>query len=359
MVDVVIGLVPAMIAAVYYFRGYAFVLIPTCVISCVVVEWLCNVIRGKANPVESLGDFSAVVTGIILALSVPASLPIWAAVIGSAFAIAVGKMVFGGLGSNIFNPAMVGRAFLTACFGMLMTTWTVPATIDKSMPKVSADNKVDARTQATPLAWSKQTIKAQAKARIRAAELAEVEEGAESSIQPTAEVETKRAAYAKAKEEVERCSKAVNENLKATFTGEVGGCLGETSALALLIGGIYLLIRRTINFHIPLAVFVSAFVFAGIAHLVNPDAYAWPVFHLCSGGLLIGAFFIATDPVTAPLTTKGMWIFGDGVGALTVLIRVVGEYPEGVMYAVLLMNAVTPLIDRFCKLIPVGGEPSV
>jgi electron transport complex protein RnfD len=359
MVDVVIGLVPAMIAAVCYFRGYAFVLIPTCVISCVVVEWLCNVIRGRDNPVESLGDFSAVVTGIILALSVPPSLPIWAAVIGSAFAIAVGKMVFGGLGSNVFNPAMVGRAFLTACFGMLMTTWTVPATIDKSMPRISADNKVDARTQATPLAWSKQAIKAQAKARTRAAELAEAEEGAESSAQPTAEVEARRAAFAKARDEVERCSKAVNESLKATFTGEVGGCLGETSALALLIGGIYLLIRRTINFHIPLAVFVSAFVFAGIAHLVNPDAYAWPVFHLCSGGLLIGAFFIATDPVTAPLTTKGMWIFGAGVGALTVLIRVVGEYPEGVMYAVLLMNAVTPLIDRFCKLIPVGGEPSV
>jgi electron transport complex protein RnfD len=390
MVDVVIGLVPAMIAAVCYFRGYAFVLIPTCVISCVAAEWLCNVIRGKANPAESLGDFSAVVTGIILALSVPPTLPIWAAVIGSAFAIAVGKMVFGGLGSNIFNPAMVGRAFLTACFGMLMTTWTVPARLPQTVTRillpdtVSAckkdvpvgvltlelhritpaneypqDRSFEAITQATPLAWSKQAIKAQAKAKIRAAELAEVEEGAESSAQPTAEVEAKRAAYAKAKEEAERCSKAVNESLKATFTGEVGGCLGETSVLALLIGGIYLLIRRTINFHIPLAVFVSAFVFAGVAHLVNPDAYAQPVFHLCSGGLLIGAFFIATDPVTAPLTTKGMWIFGAGVGALTVLIRVVGEYPEGVMYAVLLMNAVTPLIDRFCKLIPVGGEPSV
>jgi len=316
MVDVVIGLVPAMIAAGYYFRIYAFVLIATCVISSVVTEWLCNVLRKKSNAFESLGDFSAVVTGIILALSVPPSLPIWAAVIGSCFAIAVGKMVFGGLGANIFNPAMVGRAFLTACFGMLMTTWMVPATIDSAMPKISADNKVHARTQATPLAWSKEAIK--------------TKKGAE----------------------------VVNEQLWATFTGEVGGCLGETSALALLIGGIYLLIRRTINFHIPLAVLVSASVFAAIAYLINSDAYIRPLCHLCSGGLLIGAFFIATDPVTAPLTTKGMWIFGVGVGTMTMLIRIVGEYPEGVMYAVLLMNAVTPLIDRFCRLIPAGGKPN-
>jgi len=317
MVDVVISLVPTMVAAGYYFRIYAFVLIATCVISSVVTEWLCNVLRKKSNAFESLGDFSAVVTGIILALSVPPSLPIWAAVIGSCFAIAVGKMVFGGLGANIFNPAMVGRAFLTACFGMLMTTWMVPATIDSAMPKISADNKVDARTQATPLAWSKEAIKAKSGAEV------------------------------------------VNEQLWAMFTGEVGGCLGETSVLALLIGGIYLLIRRTINLHIPLAVLVSASVFSTIAYLMNSDAYMSPLCHLCSGGLLIGAFFIATDPVTAPLTTKGMWIFGAGVGALTILIRVVGEYPEGVMYAVLLMNAVTPLIDRFCKLIPAGGEPRV
>jgi len=125
------------------------------------------------------------------------------------------------------------------------------------------------------------------------------------------------------------------------------------------IGGIYLLIRRTISFHIPAAVMLSVFVFAGAAYLINSDAYASPVFHLCAGGLLIGAFFIATDPVTAPLSTKGMWIFGIGVGTITMLIRIVGEYPEGVMYSVLLMNAVTPLIDRFCKLVPAGGKPNV
>jgi len=319
MIDVIIGLVPAMAAAGYFFRIHALILIATCIISAVATEWLFNLIRKKPN---SLGDFSAVVTGIILALSVPPSLPVWAAVIGSAFAIAIGKMVFGGLGANIFNPAMVGRAFLTACFGMLMTTWTVPATINSAMPKIARTERdpkkiVDARTQATPLAWSKQAIK------------------------------DKENSY------------FVNKQLWVMFTGEVGGCLGETSALALLIGGIYLLIRRTINFHIPLAVLLSAFVFAAIANLINPNAYISPIVHLCGGGLLLGAFFIATDPVTAPLTTKGMWIFGFGVGGLTMLIRIVGEYPEGVMYAVLLMNAVTPLIDRFCKLVPAGGRPNV
>jgi electron transport complex protein RnfD len=313
MIDVIIGLVPAVAAAGYYFRIYALILTATCVISSVITEWICNKIRKKPN---SLDDFSAVVTGIILALSLPPNLPIWAAIIGSVFSIAIGKMVFGGLGSNIFNPAMAGRAFLTACFGMLMTTWTVPATIDTTMPKISAENTIHARTQATPLAWSKQAIKTKTGAEV------------------------------------------VNEQLKDTFTGEVGGCLGETSALALLLGGLYLLIKQTINWRIPLAVLASAFVFSAIGYLTNNIAYASPLTHLTSGGMLLCAFFIATDPVTAPLTRKGMWIFGFGVGAITILIRIVGEYPEGIMYAVLLMNAVTPLIDRLCKRIPAGGKPS-
>jgi electron transport complex protein RnfD len=303
-----------MVAAGYYFRIYALILISTCCLSAVATEWLCNLIRKKTN---SLGDFSAIVTGIILALSLPPSLPIWAAIIGTCFAVAIGKMVFGGLGANIFNPAMVGRAFLTASFGLLMTTWTVPATIDSAMPKIAADNKINARTQATPLAWSKQAIK------------------------------------------TKKDSQLVNDEFKATFIGEVGGCLGETSALALLLGGLYLLIRRTINLHIPLAVLSSSFVWGAIAYLINSDAYISPLVHLTSGGMLLGAFFIATDPVTSPLSTKGRWIFGIGVGTMTMLIRIVGEYPEGVMYAVLLMNAVTPLIDRFCKLVPAGGKPNV
>ncbi len=340
MLDVIIGLVPAILAAGYFFRLHALILIATCVISSVVTEWLCNLIRKKPN---SLDDFSAVVTGIILAFSLPPGFPVWAAVIGSVFAIAIGKMVFGGLGANIFNPAMVGRAFLTASFGMMMTTWTVPATINPAMPKISAENTMDARTQATPLAWSKEAIKAEKKARDYAELTPQTEESTE--------------AYNKAKAEAEKCIKAANEQLKAMFTGSIGGCLGETSALALLIGGIYLLIRRTISFRIPLAVILSAFVFATIAYLINPEAYISPFTHLCSGGLFIGAFFIATDPVTAPLTRRGMWLFGIGVGSITMLIRIVGEYPEGVMYSVLLMNAVTPLIDRLYKRIPAGGEP--
>ena len=316
MADVIIALIPAMIATVYYFRRYALILIPVCVISAVVTEWLCNLIRRKPHPLKSIGDLSAVITGIILAMSLPPAIPYWAAIIGSAFAIAIGKMVFGGLGANIFNPAMIGRAFLTACFGLLMTTWTVPATIDAKMSKIAVDNTLHARTQATPLAWSKQAIKSKSGAKI------------------------------------------ANDQLKATFTGEVGGCLGETSVIALLIGGIYLLIRKTITWHIPFAVLVSAFAFSSIGYLINSSTYISPLLHLTGGGLILGAFFIATDPVTAPLTNMGRWIFGIGVGGVTILIRIVGEYPEGVMFSVLLMNAVTPMIDKFCRLVPAGGKPN-
>jgi len=320
MIDVIIGLAPAMAAAGYYFRIHAIVLICTCIISCVATEWICNLIRKKPN---SLDDFSAVVTGIIIALSLPPKLPIWAAVIGGVFSIAIGKMVFGGLGANIFNPAMVGRTFLTASFGVLMTTWAVPATLDSNMSRIAPENILvsntrEFRTQATPLAWSKMAIKNELGADIYS-----------------------------------------EEQFKATFTGEIGGCLGETSVIALLIGGIYLLIRRTINFHIPLAVITSAFVFATIAFLRDSYTYVPPLFHLTSGGLLLCAFFIATDPVTAPLTRRGMWIFGIGVGTITMLIRIAGVYQEGVMFSVLLMNAVTPLIDRLCRRIPIGGKPGV
>ncbi len=317
MIDVIIALIPAIAYAGYYFRFYALILIATCVLSAVVTEWICNLICRKPN---SLGDFSAVVTGLILALSLPPAIPVWAAIIGSCFSIAIGKMVFGGLGSNIFNPAMVGRTFLTACFGMLMTTWTVPANIDARMPVVSAAMP-DTVTQATPLAWSKQAIKTR-----------------------NLEDKTKLVPANRA-----------NSLMADMFWGRVGGCLGETSAFALLIGGVYLLVRRTIQPHIPLAVLGSAFLIGTIGYVINPDAFINPLAHLISGGMLICAFFIATDPVTAPLTTKGMWIFGVGVGGITMLIRLLGEYPEGVMYAVLLMNAVTPLIDRYCKLTPAGG----
>src|SRR4030042_1532542 len=289
MFNVLVGLLPAMVAAVWYFRTKAVVLTLVCVAACCLTEWLCNLTRRKPN---SLGDFSAAITGVILAFSVPPALPWWAAVIGSVFAIAVGKMVFGGLGANVFNPAMIGRAFLTASFGMMMTTWTVPATIDKNMPEISAKNTI-AMTQATPLAWSKQAIK------------------------------TKN---------IEDSSKKINASvangmLKDLFLGQRGGCLGETSTLALLLGGLYLLARGTIKPHIPLAVLSTSFVIGGIAYLINSGTYISPLVHLTSGGML--------------------------------LVRIVGEYPEGMMFAVLLMNAITPLIDKLCKLTPAGGKPNV
>ncbi len=329
MGDVVIALVPAMAAAVWFFRFQAVGVIATCILSCMASEWICNIIRKKPN---SLGDLSAILTGVILAFSLPPMIPLWAAAIGSAFAIVITKMLFGGLGCNVFNPAMAARAFMAASLGALMTTWTIPATMGevqykgqelKIMATIDAENTYDgsageiALTQATPLGLSKEAIKGKA------------------DIQP------------------------INQMVKPLFYGGVGGCLGETSVLMLLIGGVYLLIRRTISFHIPAAVLIAAAVFAGIFYLISPDKYANPAFHLFSGGMLLCAFFIATDPVTAPLSAKGMWIFGAGVGALVMLIRLVGELPEGVMYAVLIMNALTPLIDRACKLVPAGGKPHV
>lgn len=313
MLDVLIGLVPLVAAAGFYFRIRALLLIGVCVLWCVGIEWVCNLIRRRPN---SLWDLSAVVTGVILGLSLPPALHFWTAAIGSAIAIGVGKMAFGGLGANVFNPAMVGRAFLTASFGVMMTTWTVPASIDQEMPTLSAADAVDTRTQATPLAWSKMAIKNQSQAKTYS-----------------------------------------HRQFLSTLTGEVAGSLGETSAIAALLGGAYLLWRRTIGFHIPAAVLLAAFVSAGIAYLIDPDAYVQPFYHLTSGALLFGAFFIATDPVTAPLTRRGMWLFGIGVGAVTMVIRILGEYPEGMMFAVLLMNAVTPLIDRLCRRIPAGGRP--
>ncbi|HNS21284.1 MAG TPA: RnfABCDGE type electron transport complex subunit D [Sedimentisphaerales bacterium] len=315
MLDVLIGLIPLVAAAGIYFRLRALLLIGVCVVGCAVTEWVSDIIRKKPG---SLGDLSAVVTGVILGLSLPPALPFWTAAIGSVIAIGVGKMAFGGLGANVFNPAMVGRAFLTASFGMLMTTWTVPATIDGNLPQVGPENIVDARTQATPLGWSKIAIQDQNGAAIYSA-----------------------------------------RQFLPILTGNIPGSLGETSAIAALLGGAYLLIRRTIDPHIPLAVLLSAFVFAAIAYAVNPDAYVQPFYHLASGALLFGAFFIATDPVTAPLTRRGMWLFGLGVGAITLLIRIVGKYPEGFMFAVLVMNGLTPLIDRLFRRVPVGGKPRV
>jgi len=313
MYEVVIGLLPAVIMSIYLFRGAAAGLLIGCVGAGLATEWLFNVARKKP---QTIGDGSVIVTALILALSLPPTLPIRMAVVGMAVAVAVAKMLFGGLGSNIFNPAMVGRAFLMASFGLWMTTWTLPVP--------GRGEQTTQLTQATPLALAKQAIK--------------------DKHDPE-----------KAKEEKQRAG-AVNMQVKSMFLGNISGSLGETSALIWLIGGVFLLVRRTITYHIPLAVLGSAAIIALIAWLIDPVAYANPHAHLCGGGLMMGAFFIATDPVTCPLSMLGRVIFGIGVGALIMLIRLLGGYPEGVMYAVLLMNSVTPLLDRWTRPMPLGGH---
>ncbi len=308
MLDVIIALMPTFIAALIFFRANAIRLVVICLVSCLITEYVFNKIRKKPN---SLTDFSAVVTALILAFTLPPNLPGFAAAIGSVVAIAIGKMIFGGLGHNIFNPAMVGRAFLMAAFPVLMTTWIAPADIhhnDISSGKSQAD-KVAAVSQATPLAMLKP--------------------GKPGRKMP---------------------------NAFDLFIGKTSGSLGETSVLALLIGAIYLLARKTIDISIPFGMLGAAVLFGGIAYLAAPGKFANPMFHLGAGGLIFGAFFIATDLVTTPLSVKGRWIFGAGCGILTMVIRQFGTYPEGVMFSVLMMNGLAPLISRWTTPTPLGGH---
>jgi electron transport complex protein RnfD len=298
MFDVVLGLMPLMVAAILLYRGRAVLLTLATTAGCLITEALANRMRGRG--LNSLLDGSAIVTGVILAFSLPPMLPIYMAFIGGVVAVGLGKAIFGGLGHNLFNPAMVGRAFLMICFPVAMTMWAEPGTL-------ATIGGVDAVTQATPLAAAK----------------------FHNDVLP---------------------------GLWPLFVGKVGGCIGETSALACLIGGAYLLVRRTADWRQPVAMLVSAMVFAVIAHRFAPEKCASPLYHLNSGALLFGALFIATDYVGAPITPLGRWIFGAGAGALVMLIRVFGGYPEGLMYAILIMNALTPLIERWTVPTPFGGH---
>jgi Na+-translocating ferredoxin:NAD+ oxidoreductase subunit D len=240
-----------------------------------------------------LGDGSAVLTGLLLALTLPPAFPLAGAFLGGVVAIGLGKAVFGGLGMNIFNPALVGRAFLQAAFPVAMTTW-------------SAHRLVDAVSTATPLALVKFR-------------------------------------------EPEQTLAEVMPALRDLLIGTTGGSVGETSALAVLAGGGLLLILGVANWRIPLSMGLAAVIFGGLFWLADPGAWPHPLFHLLTGGFLFGALFMATDLVTSPLTAKGMWIFGAGCGLLTVLIRLVGGLPEGVMFSILLMNATVPLINRWTR----------
>jgi len=299
MFDVVLALLPLLAAAVVLYHGRAVVLTLVTVAACLATEAAANWIRGR--PMASLRDGSAIVTGMILAFSLPPTLPIYMAVIGGVVAIGLAKAVFGGLGQNLFNPAMVGRAFLMACFPVAMTMWAEPGTLYKI-------GGVDAVTKATPLAAAKFSS-----------------------------------------DEIPR--------LWDLFVGNVSGSIGETSVLACLIGGVYLLVRRTADWRQPVGMLVGAAVFAAIAHAANSDKFAaGPFVHLTSGALMFGALFIATDYVGAPITPSGRLIFGFGAGVLTMTIRLFGGYPEGVMYSILIMNALTPLIERWTVPVPFGGR---
>ena len=299
MLDVLLALLPALAAALWFFRWDALRLVAVCTATCLLGEWLCRTAMGRSN---TLPDLSAAVTGLLLAFNLPPALPSWMAAAGSLFAIIVAKQVYGGLGYNPFNPALAGRAFMLISFTGAMTTWS-RSTWNATLARAATD----AWTAATPLGLAKEAIKAG-----------------------------------------EALPAFTPATLTDLFFGQVNGCIGETSACALLLGAAYLLRRGVITWHIPGAYLLTVLSYAALARLLAPATALPPLIHLLSGGLLLGACFMATDMVTSPLSRRGMLLFGIGCGLLTMLIRTVrsGAYPEGVSFAILIMNAFTPLINR-------------
>lgn len=303
MWTVVIALLPTMIFSFIYFGWDAVRVTLISVAACVFFEWFIQKFFLKGE--LTISDGSAVITGMLLAFNVPSNLSWIIIVIGALVAIGVSKMAFGGLGKNIFNPALVGRVFLLISFPTQMTTWPTPKPVFNIGTPI-----VDAVTGATPLALIKNGLK----------------QGADvSSLMD--QVPT----YAQ------------------LLLGQQGGSLGEVAAAAIILGGIILLCRKVITWHIPVAFLGTAFLFAGVLHLINPGAYIPPSYHLLTGGMMLGAIFMATDMVTSPMSNWGKIVFGIGCGLLTICIRVWGSYPEGVSFAILLMNAFTPLINKWLK----------
>lgn len=299
MYGVLIALVPTFIFSIVFFGLGAILVTLTSVVACLVFEYVIQKYLMKQRP--TIWDGSAIITGVLLAFNLPSSLPLWIVVIGALVAIGIGKMSFGGLGNNIFNPALVGRVFLLISFPVQMTTWPVP----------NGFATADAVTGATPLALVKEAVKN---------------------------------------------GQAVGDALSSAglttgnlILGNIGGSLGEVAAIGLLLGFAYMLIRKIISWHIPVAIFATVIVFSGILNLADPAQFAGPVFHLFTGGLMLGAIFMATDYVTSPMAVKGMIIYSVGIGLLTVIIRNFGAYPEGMSFAILIMNGFTPLINRYCK----------
>lgn len=301
MRDVVIALVPAFAFSVFIYGLNAVWVTGIAILSCMLFEWLID--RLMLRRANTLGDWSAVVTGTLLAFNLPANISPWLIMLGSLVAIGVGKMSFGGLGRNLFNPALVGRVFLLISFPVQMTMFPDTA-------------GVDAITGATPLAFVKEALK---------------------TGTPVTEI-------------------MPNIDLGGMLLGFKDGSMGEIGALALLIGGIYLLIRRVITWRIPVFILGSMGVFAAILWLVNPEQYMNPLFHLFAGGAMLGAIYMATDYVTSPMTKAGQVIYAIGIGVITILIRVWGAYPEGISFAILIMNATVPLINMYVKPSRFGGS---
>ena len=297
MYAVCIALLPALLISLWFFGLGAAIVLATSVLSCVLFEWV--ITKFLLNrPGNSICDGSAILTGILLGFNLPSNLPLWIIIIGALVAIGVGKMTFGGLGQNIFNPALVGRVFLLISFPVQMTTWPVAGQLTAY---------TDAETAATPLFIMQNAI---------------------ANGDPS---------------ELNKLPDAIN-----MLIGQTGGSLGEVSALFLLLGCAFMLWRKIITWHIPVSILGTVAVFSGIMHTVNP-AYAMPHIVLMSGGLILGACFMATDYVTSPMTAKGQLIYGVCIGLLTVIIRNWGAYPEGMSFAILVMNAFTPLINTYCK----------
>ena len=297
MYGVCIALVPALLASLWFFGLGAAIVLSVSVLSCVLLEWAITKFLLK-RPTCTICDGSAVLTGLLLGFNLPSNLPIWIIVIGALVAIGIGKMTFGGLGQNPFNPALVGRVFLLISFPVQMTSWPVSGQLTAY---------TDAETAATPLFYMQNAI-----ANADPSELDKLPDAAEMLI------------------------------------GQTGGSLGEVSALLLLLGCAFMLWRKIITWHIPVSILGTVAVFSGLMHIIDP-VYAMPHVVLMSGGLVLGACFMATDYVTSPMTAKGQLVYGVCIGLLTVIIRNWGAYPEGMSFAILIMNAFTPLINTYCK----------
>jgi electron transport complex protein RnfD len=301
MRDVILAMLPGMLVGFWFFGLDAVRVAVLAVAGCLFAEWAMNRLLKKP---ASLGDLSAVVTGILLAMNLPSGSPSWMVVLGALVAIVLGKAIYGGLGFNPFNPALVARVFLLISFPVQMTRWVVPEGPTTPMG-------MDAVTGATILGKAKE-----------AASLSQADLPTNAQM----------------------------------LLGDMGGSFGEVSAGALLLGGLFLIWRGHIRWQIPVGFIGATVLLTGIAHFLAPDRYLSPVVHVLAGGLMLGAFFMATDMVTSPVTRRGMLWFGIGCGVLTAVIRMWGGYPEGVSFAILLMNATTPLIDRFTKPRVFGGQ---